>query len=102
MGRFVKVASVGDIPAGQGQAFKVDGQEIAVFNAQGAYYALDDICTHEEASLAEGDVEGCAVECPLHGARFDLRSGKVLSLPATVPAKTYPTRVVGSDIEIEV
>jgi 3-phenylpropionate/trans-cinnamate dioxygenase ferredoxin subunit len=80
----------------------VDGEPIAIFHVGGHFYATTDVCSHEEASLSEGELEGEIVECPLHGARFNVRTGEVKALPATVPIKTYPVRVVGQDIEVEV
>jgi 3-phenylpropionate/trans-cinnamate dioxygenase ferredoxin component len=79
-----------------GEAFRVEGDEpIAVFNVAGVLYAIDDTCTHQDASLADGWVEGCAVECPLHASCFDLRTGKVSGPPAKVPVRTH--RVVVQD-----
>ncbi len=75
------------------------GEPIAVFHAEsGCFYALDDTCTHEEASLAEGWIEGETVECPLHSSSFSLRSGKVLCLPATRDARTHKVEVAGGRV----
>ncbi len=102
MGKFVRVAKTSDIPPGTGQYFDVEGQPIAVFHVDGQFYATQDVCTHEEASLSEGELEGEIVECPLHGARFNVRTGQVKSLPAVVSLKTYPVRVVDDEVEVEV
>jgi 3-phenylpropionate/trans-cinnamate dioxygenase ferredoxin subunit len=102
MGKFVRVANTGEIPVGTGKYIDVDGEPIAVFHVDDHFYATRDICTHEEASLSEGDLEGELVECPLHGARFNVRTGEVKSLPAVVRLKTYPVRVVGDAVEVEV
>lgn len=93
MAEYVKVAEAEEIPAGQGKAVTVDGRQIAIFNVEGAFYAIDDTCTHEEASLAEGPVYGDIVACPKHGSRFHLPTGRVLSLPAVIPVNTYPVKV---------
>ncbi|HET6781904.1 MAG TPA: non-heme iron oxygenase ferredoxin subunit [bacterium] len=93
MAEYVKVAKIEEIPAGQGKAVTVDGRQIAIFNVEGAFYAIDDTCTHEEASLAEGAVYGDIVACPKHGSRFHLSTGRVLSLPAVIPVNTYPVKV---------
>ncbi len=77
-------------------------REIALYNVDGTYYATDDVCTHDEASLADGELFGCIVECPLHGARFDIRTGKALSLPAVYPVRTYPTRISDAGVEVTV
>lgn len=102
MAKWVKVASTMEIPAGEGRYFDVDGEPIAIFHVDGQFYAISDVCTHEEASLAEGELEGDIVECALHGARFNVRTGEVVALPAVVPVQTFPLRVVGNEIEVEV
>ena len=102
MTNFVKVATTGEIPPGQAKVVDVQGKEIAVFNIEGAYFAIDNMCTHEEASLADGEITGFEVSCPLHGAKFDVRSGAVLGPPAYDDVASYPARVSGSDIEVDV
>ena len=102
MAKFVRVASTDEIPAGEGKYFDVDGEPIAIFHVDGHYYATQDVCTHEEASLSEGELEGEVVECPMHGAQFNVRTGAVLSLPAVVKLQTYPVRIVGNDVEVEI
>ena len=98
MAQIVDVAADGEIP--EGEASVVDaadngtGRDIAVFYSDnGTYYALDDECTHETASLADGWIEGDRVECPLHAAEFCLGTGKALCLPATVDARTHVVEV---------
>jgi nitrite reductase/ring-hydroxylating ferredoxin subunit len=102
MATFVRVARAGDIPVGTGMYYDVDGVPIAIFHVDDHFYATADVCTHEEASLSEGELEGEIVECPLHGARFNVRTGEVKSLPAVVRLKTYPIRVVDDELEVEV
>jgi 3-phenylpropionate/trans-cinnamate dioxygenase ferredoxin subunit len=77
---------------------------IAVYRLNDGYYATEDTCTHAQASLAAGDVdvEECTVECPYHGSLFDVRSGHVLSLPATKPVKTFPISVVDDEVFVDV
>src|SRR5579875_454816 len=101
MERWVRVARTDEVPAGEGHYFEVEGEPIAVFHVDGQYYAISDICTHEEASLAEGDLDGEIVECALHGARFNVRTGAVVAPPAVVPVRTYPVRIIDGQIEIE-
>ena len=101
MGEFVKVARVADVPPGQGRYVDVGGRPIAVFNCGGTFYAVDDTCTHAEASLSEGYVEGTTVECPLHGARFDLRTGAAVWSPAFRPVATYAVRVDSDDVLLD-
>ncbi|HKQ56345.1 MAG TPA: non-heme iron oxygenase ferredoxin subunit [Candidatus Eisenbacteria bacterium] len=99
-GEYVTVAKVGEIPPGGVKILRVDDREIAIFNVEGAYHAMDDVCTHDGGPLAEGLIEGHVIECPRHGARFDIRTGAVLSMPATIGVTTYPVRVAGNDIQV--
>lgn len=71
---------------------------VAIFNAKGSVYAIDDVCTHEFATLSEGDFDDVSVECPFHAARFDVRTGEPLCLPATEPLRTYTVEVVDGEI----
>ncbi|GAB4381745.1 MAG: hypothetical protein Kow0042_32220 [Calditrichia bacterium] len=84
------------------QVYEVKGTRIALFRLEDGYYAIDDNCSHEEASLAEGEVEDGEVECPRHGARFDIRTGRNLSFPAVIPVKSYPVKVEEGEIYIQV
>ena len=80
----------------------VDGEEICLAHAEdGSFYAIGDICTHEEYSLSDGELWGLDVECPAHGSRFSLMTGRVTGLPAVVPARTYPVQVEGDDVYVE-
>ena len=98
---FVKVARVSDVAPGVGLRVDIGDEAIAIFNLDGEFYAIGDVCTHEETSLADGDVFGDVVECPLHGAEFDIKSGKALSLPAVLPVPTYAVHVEGDDILVD-
>ena len=95
-------AKASDIARGALALIEVQGTRVAVANVDGTYYAFDDACTHEQCSLAEGDLEGTKVICMCHGAEFDVRTGAVLAPPATVPLKTYPVRVADDTLHIEV
>ncbi len=97
---FVTVARVSEIPAGGVKVVRLEDQPIAVFNVDGRFYALDDTCTHDGGPLAEGRIEGSVIECPRHGARFDLVTGAALCLPASSPVATYPVRVEGEEIQV--
>ena len=79
-------------------AVEVDGEPVAVVKSEGEFFAIRDECSHATVPLSEGDVEDCAIECWLHGSRFDLRSGKPTGLPATKPVPVYPVRVDGDDV----
>jgi len=102
MSNAIKVAEVGEIE--DGGAIKVSRiktgtlDDIAVFNDGGEYYALDDTCSHEQASLSEGWIEDATVECPLHGAKFCLRDGSALTLPATTGVAAHLVEIVGDDV----
>ena len=102
MTNFVKVARTDEIEPGQAKIVDVKGKEIALFNIGGEYFAIDNMCTHEEASLAEGEVSGHEVTCPLHGAKFDVRTGEVLGPPAYDDVASYPVRVSDGDVEVDV
>ncbi len=99
---FVKVATVGEIEPGRAKRVEVGEEAIAVFNLDGEYYAIGDTCSHEEASLSEGDVFGDCVECPLHGAEFDIATGKARTLPAVSPVPSYPVKVEGDAVLVGV
>lgn len=98
----IPVARDGDIDDGEAirirQEITGTVDAIAVFHDDGAYYALNDTCTHEQASLADGWIEDGKVECPLHNTKFCLRSGEVLSMPATIDAVTHRVEVLEGEI----
>ncbi|HEX2089083.1 MAG TPA: non-heme iron oxygenase ferredoxin subunit [Actinomycetota bacterium] len=98
-----EVGKTTEIPEGEARRFVVDRIEIAVANIGGEFLAVDDICSHAEASLSEGevDVDDETIECPRHGSTFDLRSGRPTVLPATVPVATFPVKVEADTILIE-
>jgi 3-phenylpropionate/trans-cinnamate dioxygenase ferredoxin subunit len=99
---FVTVGSVGDLPEGERLLVEIDGRPLAVFRIAGKYFAIADICSHDDGPVAEGARTGYEIECPRHGARFDVRDGRVLSLPAVVDIPAYPVRVVGDEIQVGV
>ena len=102
MGEFVKVASANEIAPGQARLINIKGEEIALFNIEGVFFAIQNACTHEEGPLVEGDIEGHEVTCPWHGARFDVRTGEVLCPPAYEDVHRYNVRLIGTDIELEI
>ena len=98
-----RVASVGDLAEETLQRVDAGGTPVCLAHAEdGRFYALNDICTHEEFYLSDGELWGMDVECPQHGSRFNLQTGKVTGLPAVIPAKTYPVSVENADIFVEV
>jgi len=102
MARFVKVATTDEMTPGQAKMVQVDDKKIALFQVEGGFYALDDTCTHRGGPLSEGEIEGEQVTCPWHGAIYNITSGQVLSPPAPQGVASYPVRVEGTAIEVEV
>ena len=100
MPQYLKVAVRSEIPTGGKKLVDLDGRAIALFNVDGEYFAIDDVCTHDGGPLAEGELEGIAIRCPRHGARFDVRSGKALGFPAFEPVETHSVDVRGEDIYV--
>lgn len=100
---FIRVASLGDVPDGEMKAFNApDGVQVLVANVKGELFCLENMCSHEDASLHFGWVlpDICQLECPLHEGRFDLRTGKATQTPAEYPLKTYEIRTEGDDIYV--
>jgi 3-phenylpropionate/trans-cinnamate dioxygenase ferredoxin subunit len=98
---YVAAAALADVPKGGVLAVEVDGEEIALVRDGDDVYALRDECSHASIPLSEGDVEGCEIECWLHGSRFDVRTGKPVNLPATEPVTTYPTQIEGETVMVD-
>jgi 3-phenylpropionate/trans-cinnamate dioxygenase ferredoxin component len=98
MGDFVRVASVGDLSDPGQQLVEVDERMVVLFLVDGHYYCLDDVCTHDGGPLAEGCLQGMSIACPRHGARFDIRTGKVLSMPATEDTVAHEVKVEGNAV----
>jgi nitrite reductase/ring-hydroxylating ferredoxin subunit len=95
--RWISVAKSDEVPPGGTLAVDVAGEPLCLYNLAGRIYATHDMCTHEEASLAEGYVEGDCIECPLHQARFHIPTGAVRSPPATQELRVYPVQIDGDD-----
>lgn len=89
----IPVCPLDELPPGEVSVVTGGPERIAVFNADGELYAVADRCTHQEAYLSDGWLEGCLVECPLHSASFDLRTGHPTGPPATLPVRVYPVEV---------
>jgi len=98
---FVKVANVGDLAPGEMMQVVVGDRCILLANVDGRYYAADDTCTHEDASLSAGSLRGVFVKCPLHGSRFNVRTGRVMEEPAEEDLKTYAVRAEGGSIFVD-
>jgi 3-phenylpropionate/trans-cinnamate dioxygenase ferredoxin subunit len=98
MADFVKLAQASEVPPGSRKLLDIDGRAIALFNVDGAFYAIDDVCTHDGGPLAEGELVGFAIQCPRHGARFDIRTGAVLCMPAFEPVAAHEVKIEGNDV----
>jgi nitrite reductase/ring-hydroxylating ferredoxin subunit len=98
---WVRVASRRDVAEGEVLGVEVADHSIALYDVDGRIFATDNICTHAYARLSDGWLDAEVIECPLHAARFDVRTGKVLDPPATEDLKTYPVRILGEEIEIK-
>ena len=101
MADFVKVATTNEIEPGQARLVDVQGKRIALFNIVGTFFALDSTCTHKGGPLTEGEISGHEVTCPWHGARFDVRTGKVAGPPAQQAVARYGVRATERDTEVE-
>lgn len=102
MSEFFKVAKVSELPPGGKKLVEVDGIPVALFNVDGEFYAIEDVCTHDGGPLAEGELEDNEIECPRHGARFNVRTGEALCMPAVEPVESYEVEVEADDILISV
>ena len=101
---FQTVARADDIGLGEMKYVEAGKNDdpIVLINFEGDFYALTDICTHEEASLSDGEITGDEIECPLHGGAFEIRTGLPAAFPVVTPAKIYPVRIVEGDVQIAV
>lgn len=102
MAKFVRVCSTTDLAEGTVGYAEVDGLRLAICHQDGGFYAIDDVCTHDGGPLDQGLLQGFNIECPRHGAKFDIRTGRVTALPAIVPVDTYEVKVEGDDVLVDV
>lgn len=104
MPELIDVCPLSELPPGERRIIEWEDYEIGVFNCNGELLAIEDRCSHDDGPLAEGpfDQDRCVVECPRHGSLFDLRTGKPQTLPAYVGVETFPVRVEGDTIKLEV
>lgn len=99
---FVKAARMIDIPPGRVRVVEVGDEDVALCNVDGQIYAVANVCTHDDGPLGEGHLLGEEIECPRHGARFNVRTGEVKVLPAIIPIPTFEVKIEGEDILVEV
>jgi 3-phenylpropionate/trans-cinnamate dioxygenase ferredoxin subunit len=97
---FVTLAETSEVAPGQVKVYEVQGRRIALCNVDGTFYAIDDVCTHDGGPLDQGELDGHQIECPRHGARFDVRSGRALALPAVMPVRSYPVLVEDGVVKV--
>ena len=97
-----RVASAEEIPSERVAVFQVGDHDVAVCNVNGEFFAIDDLCTHDGGALDQGELEGDEIECPRHGARFDVRTGRVTQLPAFEPVETHAVKLDGNDLLVAV
>jgi 3-phenylpropionate/trans-cinnamate dioxygenase ferredoxin subunit len=99
---WVTVAKINEIAPKRAAVYTVGDHEVAVCNVNGEFFAIDDLCTHDGGALDQGELEGEEIECPRHGARFDVRTGRATQLPAFEPVETHEVRVEGDDVRVGV
>lgn len=101
MAKWVKVTSISAFKE-RVMVYRKAEKPIAIFHLDDGFYAIEDRCSHEEAALSEGEIENGKVECPMHGALFDIKTGKNLSLPAVLPVKSYRVKIENGDLFIDI
>jgi 3-phenylpropionate/trans-cinnamate dioxygenase ferredoxin component len=101
MSDFVKVAKVPDLPDPGKLLVEVDDRLVALFKVDGEFFALDDVCTHDGGPLAEGKLDDHTIACPRHGAKFDIRTGAALTMPATQPTVAHEVKIIGDDVLVK-
>ncbi|MCX6054625.1 MAG: non-heme iron oxygenase ferredoxin subunit [Chloroflexi bacterium] len=95
-----RIAKMIDLPEGERLFFELGGKSIVLFSLNGQFMATGDLCTHDQGPIGDGEIDGSTIICPRHGARFDLKTGKVLSFPAVMDIPIYPVRIVDEYIEV--
>jgi 3-phenylpropionate/trans-cinnamate dioxygenase ferredoxin component len=99
---FVRACAAAEVADGQALRVEVEGLDVAIVRDGEDFYAIEDECSHAAVALSEGDVEGCEIECWMHGSRFDLRTGKPIGPPATEPVPIFPVQLDGTDVLIDI
>lgn len=102
MSDFVRLCREGDIPDPGKQYFEVDERIVVLFHVGGEYFCIDDVCTHDGGPLGEGDLADHTIACPRHGAKFDIRTGAALSMPATEPTAAHEVRVTNGEVCVKI
>jgi 3-phenylpropionate/trans-cinnamate dioxygenase ferredoxin component len=102
MAGWLTAAREGEVAPGGVKVVPAGGRRLALCNVDGRYYAIDDVCTHDGGPLDQGELDGVEIECPRHGARFDVTTGRATCMPAVVPVKTYEVRIEDGEVQIHV
>jgi 3-phenylpropionate/trans-cinnamate dioxygenase ferredoxin subunit len=97
---YLDIAPVSELPNGERLFVEVEGKSLVIFNIAGQFFAIGDICSHDDGPVGEGDLEGYNIVCPRHGGEFDVRTGKAVQLPVVVDVPAYPVRVVDGMIQV--
>ena len=93
---------VEDVPPGKMHLVEVDDRLVILFNIEGSYYCIDDVCTHDGGPLSDGELEGCQIACPRHGAKFDVTSGKALTMPATQDTGSHEVKLDDGNLFVKI
>jgi 3-phenylpropionate/trans-cinnamate dioxygenase ferredoxin component len=99
---YTRACALSDVPDDGAIAVELVGEPVAIVRAEGEVFAIRDVCSHAEVPLSDGEVDGCTIECWLHGSRFDLRTGKPTGMPATEPVPVYPVKIEGDDVLVAI
>jgi 3-phenylpropionate/trans-cinnamate dioxygenase ferredoxin component len=102
MTKFVRACALSDLTDDEPLSVELNDEPVAIVKACGDVYAIRDVCSHAEVPLSEGEVDGCTIECWLHGSRFDLRTGKPTGMPATEPVPVYPVKIEDDDVLVAI
>ena len=97
---YVEIAPASELPSGERMFVEIEGKPIVIFNIAGQFFSIADVCSHDDGPVGEGDLEGYNITCPRHGAQCDVRTGKVMQMPAVVDIPAYPVRVVEGMIQL--
>lgn len=97
---YVEIAPAGELPSGERLFVEIEDKPIVIFNIAGKYFAIADVCSHDDGPVGEGTLDSYTITCPRHGAQFDVQTGKVIQMPAVVDIPAYPVRVVDGMIQL--
>jgi 3-phenylpropionate/trans-cinnamate dioxygenase ferredoxin subunit len=97
---FLEIAPLSDLPNGERLFIEAEGRSLVIFNIAGQFFAIGDICSHDDGPVGDGDIEGFNIVCPRHGGEFDVRTGQAVQMPAVVDIPAYPVKVVDGMIQV--